>query len=108
MNKGLSFLYTVDFVVGVLVNRKAIEESAYYSAGLEAIDVLMTLDRIIESANLTERQSQALNLYYCEQYTQEEVSEKMGISQQAVLHHLRNIRSKLRAVLKNFEGDMYV
>lgn len=90
---------TEDFILGALANKKSLEESSFYTAGIEALDILITLERIVKESRLTSKQNLVLELYYYDQLTQEEVSKVMGISQQAVLDHLEKIKKKLNKVL---------
>lgn len=60
-----------------------------------ASDILIDLERAIESAKLTDRQRQALRLVYEEDLTQEDAGRAMGIAQknvsEAVERALENI-----------------
>ena len=86
--------YTSSFMVGAMTNKKKIEESLYYS-GVDKLDLLIDIDLLLVEAKLTERQKEVVALYFFNQYTQEEVSKVLGISQQAVLDHIKKIKNKI-------------
>ena len=90
--------YTTGFMVGAMTNKKKIEESLYYS-GVDKLDLLIDIDLLLVEAKLTERQKEVVELYFFLQYTQEEVSEVLGISQQAVLDHIKKIKNKIQKVI---------
>lgn len=89
--------YTTGTMVGAMTNKKKIEESLYYS-GVDKLDLLIDIDLLLEEAKLTERQKEVVKLYFFLQYTQEEVSKVLGISQQAVLDHIKKIKNKIQKV----------
>lgn len=90
--------YTTGLMVGAMTNKKKIEESLYYS-GVDKLDLLIDIDLLLAEAKLTERQKEVVELYFFLQYTQEEVSEVLGISQQAVLDHIKKIKNKIQKVI---------
>ena len=90
--------YTTGLMVGAMTNKKKIEESLYYS-GVDKLDLLIDIDLLLVEAKLTERQKEVVELYFFLQYTQEEVSEVLGISQQAVLDHIKKIKNKIQKVI---------
>lgn len=90
--------YTTGFMVGAMTNKKKIEESLYYS-GVDKLDLLIDIDLLLVEAKLTERQKEVVVLYFFLQYTQEEVSKVLGISQQAVLDHIKKIKNKIQKVI---------
>lgn len=91
--------YTSEFIIGSLSNKAKIEEGLLYAGGIDQLNLLIDLELLLEEANLTERQMQVVDLYYCKQYTQEEVSRRLGVSQQAVLDHIKKIKSKIQKVI---------
>lgn len=91
--------YTAPFMLGVLNNQDKIKEGAYYSGGINQIDLLIDVELLINEAKLTQKQLEVLNLYFIQQYTQEETSVKMGITQQAVLDHIKKIKVKFQRVV---------
>lgn len=105
MNKPLITTPTTkEFFLGALANKKNLEESSFYSAGVDSLDILMTIEKLVSEAKLTSKQNTVLELYFYDQLTQEEVSRIMGISQQAVLDHLEKIKKKLNKVLKKWRA----
>ena len=90
--------YTTGLMVRAMTNKKKIEESLYYS-GVDKLDLLIDIDLLLAEAKLTERQKEVVELYFFLQYTQEEVSEVLGISQQAVLDHIKKIKNKIQKVI---------
>ena len=100
---GVNISYTNEFMLGAMTNRGKIRESLYFS-GVEQLEILLDMDLMIEEANLTEKQAQVVDLYYFNQYTKEEVSQRLGISQQAVLDHLKKVKNKIEKVLERWRG----
>lgn len=94
--------YSTEFMVGSMSNRRKIEESLYFS-GIEQLEILIDMDMMLKEAELTEKQAQVVDLYFFNQFTQEEVSQKLGISQQAVLDHIKKVKMKLQKVLKGWK-----
>lgn len=93
--------YTVPFIVSMIQNKHKISESRFYKADLTASDMLMDLELIIERSNLTDKQRYILNHYWIAGYTQDEVAQKLGITQQMVEKHSRAIKKKIRKVLQD-------
>lgn len=93
--------YTQNFMLGSMSNKEKLQEGLYYS-GLNQLEVLMDMELMLEEAKLTEKQSQVVRLYYFKQYTQEEVSQVMGITQQAVLDHIKKVKLKIKKVLERW------
>lgn len=94
--------YSTKFMVGAMANKKKIEESLYY-LGVEQLDLIIDIDLMLKEAKLTEKQAQVVELYFFSQYTQEEVSKKLGISQQAVLDHINKVKQKIKKVLEGWK-----
>lgn len=99
---GMDIPYTSEFMVGAMTSRKKIEESLYFS-GVDKLDLLIDIDLLIKEAKLTTRQQEVVELYFYNQYTQEEVSEVLGISQQAVLDHIKKVKVKIQKVLERWK-----
>jgi predicted DNA-binding protein (UPF0251 family) len=66
--------------------------------------VLIDFERLVERARLTERQKEAVWYHFELDYTQEETSEAMGISQQAISKHIDNAIAKIVIVAKEEEN----
>lgn len=94
--------YTKEFMLGAMSNKKKLEASLYGS-GIQAVELLMDIEFLMKEAKLTDKQLQVVDLYYYNQMTQEEVSNKLGISQQAVLDHLNKIKDKINKVIERWE-----
>lgn len=90
--------YTFNFMMGALEQRNRVKESLQYSC-IDQIDLHIDLDLLLKQSNLTKRQQEVIELYYCEQMTQDLVSKKLGISQQAVLSHLKQAKHKIQHTL---------
>lgn len=88
-------------MLGVLGNQDKIKEGAY-SGEMGQIDLLIDLEFLIKEARLTSKQLEVLTLYFIKQYTQEETSVKMGITQQAVLDHTKKIKAKFQKVVERW------
>lgn len=95
--------YTTGSMLGSLGNYEKICECAVSNGNMEQIDLKIDLEILVNEAKLTEKQQQVLQLYYIEQYTQDETADKLGITQQAVLDHLGKIKRKITKVLKVWE-----
>lgn len=83
-------------MISAMTNKQKIQEGIYYSGAINHMDLLMDIELLFKASKLTERQIQVCRLYYYDQLTQEEVSKKLGISQQAVLDHLVKVKKKLK------------
>ena len=94
--------YTLGFMIGAMTNKNKIEESLYFS-GVDKLGLLIDIELLLKEAKLTERQKEVVELYFFLQYTQEEVSKVLGISQQAVLDHIKKIKSKIQKVINTWE-----
>lgn len=100
---GVDIPYTLNFMLGAMTNKKKLEESLYYS-GVEQLETIIDMELLIEEAKLTDKQTQVVELYFFNQFTQEEVSQKLGISQQAVLDHIKKVKNKLEKVLERWRA----
>lgn len=96
--------YTSGFIIGSLTNKAKIEESLLFTGGVDQVDLLIDLERLLEEASLTDKQRVVVDLYFFKQYTQEEVSEKLGVSQQAILDHIKKVKLKINKVLERWES----
>lgn len=94
--------YSSVIIFKAMTNKKKLEESLYFS-GAENIELLLDIELLLEEACLTDRQKEVIDLYFFNQYTQEEVSKVLKISQQAVLDHIKKIKIKISRVLKVWE-----
>jgi len=66
--------------------------------------ILIDFERVVEKARLTDRQMEAIFLHYEKDLTQEEVAQRMGISQQAVSKHIDNAIAKIVIAAKEEEA----
>ena len=94
--------YTKGFMLGSMTNKLKIEESLLFS-GIDNLEILLDIELMLQEARLTEKQVQVVDLYFFNQHTQEEVSKVLGISQQAVLDHIKKVKIKIEKVLKGWE-----
>lgn len=62
---------------------------------IESVD----LYALLENANLTDRQRQAIDLVYFEDMTQEQAAKVMGVTRQAVDLYARNAINKMRRLI---------
>lgn len=62
---------------------------------IESVDLYALLD----NANLTDRQRQAIDLVYFEDMTQEQAAKVMGVTRQAVDLYARNAINKMRRLI---------
>lgn len=98
--------YTIENITATLSNIFKIRESAYWEA-VENINIIIDIELLLKEAHLTIRQYEIIELYYLQQYTQEEISEQLNISQQAVLDHLNRIKGKIKKILLKWEDEEY-
>ncbi|MFT8313279.1 MAG: hypothetical protein ABF633_03375 [Clostridium sp.] len=91
--------YTVEHIISLLQNKHKLGESRYYKADLEASNLLMDLDLIIEQSQLTKKQQFIVDHYWIAGYTQEEVASKLDITQQMVVKHCNAVKKKIERVL---------
>lgn len=96
--------YTSNFIVGTMTNKAKIEEGLLYAGAIDQVDLLLDLEILIEEAGLTEKQMQVVELYFYKQYTQEEVSKVLNVSQQAVLDHIKKVKQKINKVLERWKA----
>lgn len=94
--------YTTPFIVALIQGRERIKEQRFYKSDLSASDMLLDLELIVELANLTEKQSYILEKYWVEGYTQSQVAEGLGITQQMVEKQTRAIKKKITRVLEEW------
>ena len=95
--------YTSKSMITAMSNRQKVQEGLYYS-GLDHIELIMDIDLMIKEAKLTDKQLKVVELYFFKQFTQEEVSRVMNISQQAVLDHLKKVKFKIGKVLERWKS----
>lgn len=95
--------YTSNFMVGTMTNKAKIEEGLLYAGAIDQVDLLIDLELLLEEAGLTEKQMQVVELYFYNQYTQEEVSKVLNVSQQAVLDHIKKVKQKINKVLERWK-----
>lgn len=81
----------------ILRNYHALIERQY-KGDTDAICTLVDLETAIESANLTDRQTEALALVYGEDMTQKVAGERMGITREAVSLITEFAITKIQAV----------
>lgn len=93
--------YTVPFIVSTIQSMDKVSESRFYKADLTACDILLDLEIILEKARLTDKQQYILDQCWIKGYTQDEVAQKLGVTQQMVEKHCRAIKKKVRKILKD-------
>lgn len=98
----LDMPYTTPFMLGTLTNKEKIKESTYLT-GTEAVDLLIDVETLLQESKLTAKQQEVVELYYFNQMTQEEVAEKLGITQQGVLDHLKKIKVRVAKVIERWK-----
>ena len=76
-----------------------IRELRYSRGDYVASDMIMDLDNAILDAELTDRQLEAVRLYYIEGLEQKEIVHKLGISQQAISLRLSKAIEKIASIL---------
>lgn len=90
--------YNMGAILTIMQNYYKIREACLYGGNISQMDVVIDLDRIIQEAVLTKRQMEVVELYYYQQFTQEETAEILGITQQGVLDHIQRIKNKINEV----------
>ena len=92
--------YTENTVYNTLKNRHSIEEKIYFSSNMDALDVLIDMDRLLKIAKLTPYQRRVLDLYYLQGYQMHQIAKIVGVK-----HHtnismaIKNAKKKIRKVL---------
>ena len=99
------FNYTFDSVIGILTRYYNMQEDACYSGVMTQHDYKMDVDSIMEKANLTDKQQSILKMHHIIGYTQEEIAQQLGISQQGVFNSLRGVKRRIEKVLKGWNND---
>lgn len=94
--------YSVPFMVSLAQNSEKISEQRFYRGDISASDLLMDLEILIKTAEFTDKQLFILNHYWIQGYTQEDVADKLGITQQMVEKHTRAIKKKIDRVLQKW------
>lgn len=88
--------YTATNILNLLSEYKRFYINAYESGCMASLEVKMDLDILLEKSNLTDRQAEAINLYYKEGMTQDEVAEVLGVSRIAVRYLLNWAEKKIK------------
>ena len=76
-------------------------EQRFFAADELARDIILDLDLLLSRLQLTEKQTEVLELHFKQGYTQEEIAKKWDTSQVNVFYHVRAIKSKIK---KELEG----
>lgn len=98
--RGYNVKYTLNDSAGVraLLGDRYKLSSARFTGDYAACDILLDLASVIEAAELTDKQAEALALVYGRwQLTQTEAAQAMGISQKNISKHLTEATEKMAA-----------
>jgi RNA polymerase sigma factor (sigma-70 family) len=78
-------------------NREMPVSQIYYGDKPISRDAMEAIRYTLEK--LTDRQREVYQLYHVEKMTQEEVAERLGISQQMICQHMDAIRKKIEKII---------
>lgn len=98
--------YTLSNAKGVallLRDRHRIHSRQYYAGDFAAIDILTDLHSAMNSAGLTDRQTEAIAWVYGKDITQTDAARIMSVSQQAVQQALESGCERIAAVYQRWE-----
>ncbi|WP_339273767.1 RNA polymerase subunit sigma [Paenibacillus sp. FSL W8-0426] len=110
-SRSYSVKYSLNDAAGVkaLLRDRHRISSARFRGDYAACDILIDLHSAINSAGLTERQTEAIAWVYGVDITQAKAAELMGITQQTLGETLDRAAEKLAAVYKRWEyGEVCV
>lgn len=89
-----------------LKHRDKLRESCYLHGGVDVLNMLIDFEALEAKTPMTEKQRAVLDLYYRQGYTQNEIAEMKGLTQQAVCECLGRAVIKLaRAYANQMGGD---
>nr|WP_275440096.1 sigma factor-like helix-turn-helix DNA-binding protein [Paenibacillus sp. ACRRY] len=103
--------YSLNDAVGVkaLLRDRHRISSARFRGDYAACDILVDLHSAINSASLTDRQTEAIAFVYGIDVTQAEAARQMGITQQGVAKLINDAAEKMAEVYKRWEyGEVSV
>lgn len=95
----LNTTYSVHDVIRALKYKDSYYSNAGLSGRFDLIHIVIDSERVLNEANLTDRQKQVIELYWIEDMTLAEVGKELGISHQAVADSVEQSKSKLQKVL---------
>lgn len=96
------------YVKALLEGYEDLQEKKMYAGKWHLADELMTLDRAIELADLTDKQREALSLYFRYDLGQEDAAQRMGISQPMITKHVGTAIKKIANIYEKWEALEYV
>ncbi len=96
------------YVKALLEGYEDLNEKKMYAGKWHLADELMTLDRAIELADLTDKQREALSLYFRYDLGQEDTAQRMGVSQPMITKHVATAIKKIANIYEEWEALEYV
>lgn len=110
-SRSYSVKYSLNDAAGVkaLLRDRHRISSARFRGDYAACDILVDLHSAINSAGLTDRQTEAIAFVYGFDVTQAEAGRQMGVSREAVTQLIEAAAEKMAAVYKRWEyGEVSV
>ncbi|WP_339306885.1 sigma factor-like helix-turn-helix DNA-binding protein [Paenibacillus sp. FSL R5-0519] len=110
-SRSYSVKYSLSSAAGVkaLLRDRHRISSARFRGDYAACDILVDLHSAINSAGLTDRQTEAIAFVYGFDVTQAEAARQMGVSREAVTQLIEAAAEKMAAVYKRWEyGEVSV
>lgn len=106
-SRSYSVKYSLSSVAGVkaLLRDRHRISSARFRGDYAACDILVDLHSAINSASLTDRQTEAIAFVYGIDVTQAEAARQMGITQQTLSEALERAAEKMAEVYKRWEYE---
>ena len=96
------------YVKALLEGYEDLQEKKLFAGKWHLADELMTLDRAIEMADLTDKQRKALRLVYFEYMEHSEASALIGTSRVNVTLHIGAAIKKIANIYEKWEALEYV
>ncbi len=104
MKKKKSLDYTVRAVVYLLKERPALE-SLKEAGDITATQLLVDLEAILNEAQPTDKQRQAMELVWVQGYKLVEAGEMLGITAQGVYFNLKLLQKKIQGVTERWSKN---
>lgn len=91
--------YSIHDVIRALKYKDSYYTKAGTTGNFDLIHIVIDAERVLEEANLTDRQRQVIELYWIKDWTLAEVGKALGISHQAVADSVEQSKNKLQKIL---------
>lgn len=91
--------YSIHDVIRALKYKESYYTKAGMTGNFSLIHIVVDSERVIEEANLTDRQKQVIDLYWIKDLTLADIGKRLGISHQAVADCLAQSKTKIQRKL---------